>query len=142
MARKMAAGELQTTWFERHGSTPATQIPRDWPEDYRKVVERRIELIETDPNIRLIEQPEYKRRWNTEAWDQQQERALRGWLLDRLESYFDLDGRMETKHEDTKAREKLTAKARRREEDKENENQKSIPEFPSRLRDFAVKSVF
>ena len=27
MARQMAAGELQTTWFERHGSTPITEIP-------------------------------------------------------------------------------------------------------------------
>ena len=27
-------------------------------------------------------------------WDRHLERALRGWLLDRLESYFDFDGRM------------------------------------------------
>ncbi len=47
-----------------------------------------------DRNIRLIEQPEYKRRWNTEPWDSQLERALNAWLLDRLESYFDFDGRM------------------------------------------------
>ena len=75
MARKMAAGELTTTWFERHGSTPITELPADWPDDYRRLVERRIELIETDPNIRLIEQPEYKRRWNTEPWDSQLQRA-------------------------------------------------------------------
>ena len=94
MARKMAAGELTTTWFARHGSTPITELPAEWPDDYRRLVERRIELIESDPNIRLIEQPEYKRRWNTEPWESQLERALRGWLLDRLESYFDFDGRM------------------------------------------------
>ena len=94
LARKMASGETQTTWFERHGSTPITDIPAEWPEDYRKLVERRIALIEDDPNIRLIEQPEYKRRWNTESWESQLERALREWLLDRLESYFDFDGRM------------------------------------------------
>ncbi|WLD15132.1 BREX-2 system adenine-specific DNA-methyltransferase PglX [Planctellipticum variicoloris] len=94
LARKMAAGETQTTWFARHGSTPITELPADWPADYRRLVERRIELIETDPNIRLIEQPEYKRRWNTEPWESQLERALREWLLDRLESYFDFDGRM------------------------------------------------
>ena len=27
MARKMAAGELETTWFERHRSTPITELP-------------------------------------------------------------------------------------------------------------------
>src|SRR5262249_52633912 len=32
MARKMAVGELETTWFERHGSTPMTKIPAEWPE--------------------------------------------------------------------------------------------------------------
>jgi hypothetical protein len=57
-------------------------------------VEQRIALIETNRNIGLIEQPEYKRRWNTEPWESQLERALRSWLLDRLESYFDFDGRM------------------------------------------------
>ncbi|MFM9960793.1 MAG: BREX-2 system adenine-specific DNA-methyltransferase PglX, partial [Planctomycetaceae bacterium] len=94
LARKMAAGETQTTWFERHGSTPITELPAEWPDDYRQLVQRRIDLIASDPNIRLIEQPEYKRRWNTEPWDAQLARALREWLLDRLESYFDFDGRM------------------------------------------------
>ena len=88
MARKMAAGELQTTWFARHGSTPVTEIPTHWPAAYRDMVERRIALIESDRNIALIEQPEYKRRWNMEPWDQQLERALREWLLNRLEGYF------------------------------------------------------
>jgi REP element-mobilizing transposase RayT len=94
LARKMVAGETQSTWFERHGSTPITELPSDWPDDYRQLVERRIALIESDPSIRLIEQPEYKRRWNTEPWESQLERALRDWLLNRLESYFDFDGRM------------------------------------------------
>ncbi len=94
LARRMAADELQTTWFERHGSTPMIELPADWPDDYRRLVERRIELIESDRNIGLIEQPEYKRRWNTEPWESQAERALREYLLDRLESYFDFDGQM------------------------------------------------
>jgi hypothetical protein len=85
MARQMAAGELQTTWFARHGSTPITEIPAHWPEPYRQLVARRIEAIEAHHNLGLIEQPEYKRRWNTEPWDDQLERALRAWLLNRLE---------------------------------------------------------
>jgi hypothetical protein len=48
-------------------------------------VKRRIEAIEKYPNIALIEQPEYKRRWNDEPWEEQETRALRGWLCDRLE---------------------------------------------------------
>jgi hypothetical protein len=86
MARKMAAGELETRWFERHNSTPITELPADWSDEYKALVERRINEIETNSNIRLIEQPEYKRRWNTEDWDVLASRALREWLLNRLES--------------------------------------------------------
>jgi hypothetical protein len=85
-ARQMAAGELETTWFNRHRSMPITEIPAQWPEDYQRLVERRIALIEQDRNVGLIERPEYKRRWNQEPWEAQEQRALRGWLLDRLET--------------------------------------------------------
>jgi hypothetical protein len=85
MARQMAHGELETTWFERHGSTPITEVPTHWPAAYRELVERRIEVIETNKEIALIEKPEYKRRWNDEPWEEQEQRALRNWLLDRLE---------------------------------------------------------
>jgi hypothetical protein len=85
MARQMAAGELETVWFERHGSKPITDLPDHWPEEYKQLVERRIALIEHDSYIKLIERPEYKRRWNTEPWEEQERRALRNWLLDSLE---------------------------------------------------------
>ena len=86
LARKIAAGEVETKWFERHGSTPITEIPEHWPAAYSALVRRRIETIENNASVALIEQPEYKRRWNDEPWETQQERALRGWLLDRLET--------------------------------------------------------
>jgi hypothetical protein len=85
MARQIAAGELETAWYERHHSKPITEMPANWPADYRAVVERRIELIQTDPNIGLIERPEYKRRWAMAAWEEMEQAALRSWLLDRLE---------------------------------------------------------
>jgi hypothetical protein len=86
LARKVSAGEVQTAWFERHRSTPITELPQHWPADYRALVEQRIAAIEANPNIALIEQPEYKRRWNSESWEDLEQRALRGWLLDRLET--------------------------------------------------------
>jgi hypothetical protein len=86
LARRVARGEEQTTWFDRHGSTPITEIPAHWPADYRALVERRIAAIEQDRNIALIERPEYKRRWNQEPWEEQEKRALASWLLDRLET--------------------------------------------------------
>lgn len=86
LARRVAAGQDQTTWFERHGSTPVTDIPAHWPEAYRRVVARRIALIESDRNLGLIERPEYKRRWNSPVWQQLEQSALRDWLLDHLEA--------------------------------------------------------
>jgi hypothetical protein len=87
LARKMRDEGLQTTWFARHGSTPTTET--DDP-----LTLRRIAAIESNPQIALIEQPEYKRRWNDTPWEEKVQAALHDWLLDRLESYFDLDGRM------------------------------------------------
>ena len=85
LARHLAAGETQTTWFARHNSTPITEIPAHWPADYRALTERRLQAMTDNPWIRLIEQPEYKRRWNREPWESRQRRALRDWLLDHLE---------------------------------------------------------
>ncbi|CAO3424898.1 BREX-2 system adenine-specific DNA-methyltransferase PglX [Azospirillum doebereinerae] len=91
MARKMADGELETTWFDRHGSTPITDIPAHWPADYRALVERRIALIEDNRWIALVEKPEYKRRWQWDdqgfdaGWAKREQAALKDWLLDRLE---------------------------------------------------------
>lgn len=86
LARQVVAGLEEPTWFERHGSTPLTEIPGHWPESYREAVHRRIELIEASREIGLIERPEYKRRWSVERWDKRLESALRRWLLDRLEA--------------------------------------------------------
>jgi hypothetical protein len=85
LARRIASGAETTTWFARHGSTASTGLPAHWPAEYRAVVERRIALIESDRNIGLIERPEFKRRWNTPAWNDLEKAALRDWLLDRLE---------------------------------------------------------
>lgn len=86
LARKLANGEEQSTWFERHDIKPVTELPGHWSESYRRVVSRRIELIENNQIIGLIERPEYKRRWNTPAWEDLEQTALRSWLLDRLEA--------------------------------------------------------
>lgn len=87
LARRIAAGEEESTWFVRHGSTPITEVPAHWPVEYRALVERRIARIEQDRNIALVERPEYKRRWNVEPWEDLERVALEAWLLDRLESH-------------------------------------------------------
>jgi hypothetical protein len=85
MARAIESRDLETDWFARHKSTPRTTIPELWPEAYRALVQRRLDVIANDRDIALIEQPEYKRRWNLPAWEDLEEQAFRDWLLDRLE---------------------------------------------------------
>lgn len=95
LARRMRDGE-HSAWFDRHGSTPITNIPTHLPADYRALLQRRLDAIASNPNIRLLERPEYKRRWAIEPWDKQVESALRSWLLDRVEDrslWYDRDGR-------------------------------------------------
>lgn len=95
LARRVSAGKEATAWFERHGSAPVTEVPTHWPQAYKDLMQRRLDLIESDKFIRLLEKPEHKRRWAMEPWDKQVERALRGWLLDRLEDrtyWFDASG--------------------------------------------------
>jgi len=96
LARTAGAAGEGTEWFARHGSSPIVVLPRHWPEAYKQLVQRRIEAIECDKFIRLLEKPEHKRRWATEPWGKQVERALRSWLLDRLEDkryWFDAQSR-------------------------------------------------
>lgn len=85
LARRMAAGEEETAWFVRHGATPITEIPSVWPSWYQDLVHRRIQLIEVDRDVALIECPANKRRWARESWRSLEIDALKSWLLDRLE---------------------------------------------------------
>jgi hypothetical protein len=87
MARKMRDEGLQTAWFDRHGSTPTTETGDP-------LTLRRIAAIESNLNIALIEQPEFKRRWNDTPWEEKVTAALHAWLLDCVESYFDHYGSM------------------------------------------------
>ncbi|XZE35696.1 BREX-2 system adenine-specific DNA-methyltransferase PglX [Pirellulaceae bacterium SH501] len=85
MARQIERGDLETTWFERHGCKGCIEVPSHWPVAYRSLIERRIKVIETNKEISLVEKPEYKRRWNRESWEERKQRALKNWLLQRLE---------------------------------------------------------
>ncbi|MBU3862892.1 BREX-2 system adenine-specific DNA-methyltransferase PglX [Streptomyces sp. 4503] len=87
LARRVEKGEASDEWFKRHNSTPITELPDHWSDAYKAVVQKRIDVIETSRAIGMVERPEYKRRWATEGWDALQERALKSWLLDRVENH-------------------------------------------------------
>ncbi len=86
LARQVAAGRTTTTWFERHGAQPLTDVPTHWPADYRRMVERRIAAIDQSRDLALIERPECKRRWAGAHWPTLEREALEHWLLCRMEA--------------------------------------------------------
>lgn len=86
LARRVEAGEEETAWFTRHGSNPVTGVPERWPTEYRLLVEERLRTIDSDAQIRLLERPEFKRRWMVVPWEDQVSEALRIAILDRLEA--------------------------------------------------------
>ena len=69
---------------------------------------KRQEEISTNKNLKLIEDPHYKRRWigrqgkyNKTIQDDDLSAACTEFLTDRLESYFDFDGRMSEQSKDS-----------------------------------------
>ena len=86
LARKMDAGEIETSWFARNDAIRTTKLPEHWSAEYRALIERRLAKVADDQDLQLIERPEYKRRWASSTWKQIETDALRDWLLNRLEN--------------------------------------------------------
>ncbi|MER5558788.1 BREX-2 system adenine-specific DNA-methyltransferase PglX [Streptomyces sp. NPDC002506] len=85
LARRVREENDETAWFDRHGSTPAYEIPDAWTQTYKEIVQARLDLIEANKDIRLLERPEYKRRWSLEPWAKREATAVRSWLLHATE---------------------------------------------------------
>ena len=86
LARRMASGKIDTQWFQRHHSSPTTDIPEHWPSSYRTIVAKRIDAIGNRPDLALIERTECKRRWQSEPWEIKERGALSAWLIERCEN--------------------------------------------------------
>ncbi|MFT4908201.1 MAG: hypothetical protein ACI978_002290 [Oleispira sp.] len=85
LARELAENGGSNTWFTRHDATQTTEVPAEWPDAYRALIEKRLEVMESERFIKLIEKPEFKRRWMSLEWDKQEQEALKNWLLAFLE---------------------------------------------------------
>ena len=77
------------------------EVPSTWPLSMREIWKKRIDTIKATPELRLIEEPHYKRRWigrqglfNHTRNKSELDRECENWLLRRLETYFDFDGRL------------------------------------------------
>jgi hypothetical protein len=89
----VASGE-PSIFYEVHSYRGTGPLTQPGNEGYAVTSNSRLAQIRSSATLRLLEQLDYKRRWQAEPWDDQLSRALRSWLLQRLESYLDFDGRM------------------------------------------------
>lgn len=86
LARAVAAGTETTAWFERHKRAPLTEPDGTWPQWYRALWQARCDAIDASEELRLLERPEYKRRWAGASWNDLVADAVTTALLDRLEA--------------------------------------------------------
>lgn len=85
LARAIADGSEQSAWFTRHGREPLTAAPTKGPQAWRDLWQARYDAAESG-FIKMLERPEYKRRWAGATWDQLVAEAAVEALLDRLEA--------------------------------------------------------
>lgn len=78
----------RSAWWSRHGHDRVTEIPDHYSEPHKARLAARIAAIEEDARLQLLEQPAFKRRWQTPDLDAEAKKACEAWLLDRLEDLF------------------------------------------------------
>jgi hypothetical protein len=80
-----ADDDEKSAWWSRHGHDRVAEMPEHYSTAHRNRLQQRIELIESDPRLALLETPPYKRRWQLADWVSETKKAAESWLLDRLE---------------------------------------------------------
>jgi hypothetical protein len=90
LARKEdeAAEDEKSAWWSRHGHERVTEIPGGYSLEHRARLQQRIDLIDSDSRLALLESPPYKRRWQLPDWEAETRKAAESWLLNRLEELF------------------------------------------------------
>lgn len=78
----------KSAWWARHGHDRVTEIPELYSPAHRARIQARMDRIEEDPRLQLLEAPAYKRRWQTPDLAKAEKEAAESWLLNRLEDLF------------------------------------------------------
>jgi hypothetical protein len=80
--------EEKSAWWDRHGHPKVTEIPDHYSAAHRARIQVRMDLIEDDDKLQLLESFPFKRRWQLPDLNKETTKAAEGWLLDRLEDLF------------------------------------------------------
>lgn len=85
IARGEETTEIPTAWFTRHGWEPRTELPGDVSAKLRDTIAHRRARIAAVPELALIEQTTYKRRWYRPDHAAEEHQAMSAWLADNIE---------------------------------------------------------
>lgn len=85
IARGEDTTEIPTAWFTRHGWEPQTDLPGNVSAKLRATIAHRRARIAAVPELALIEQTTYKRRWYRPDHAAEEQQAMSAWLADRIE---------------------------------------------------------
>ncbi len=85
LARDSLTSGVKTAWFARNGYRSPSEITSTYAPAYQRLIEARVAIIDRNPSIRLIEQPEHKRRWTLRDYAAETRQAARQFLLGRME---------------------------------------------------------
>jgi hypothetical protein len=91
-----APPDEKSAWWTRHGHPKVTEIPTHYSRAHQARLRARMETIEGDDKLQLLESFPFKRRWLLPNLDEEVKKAARGWLLDRLEDLFAEGGPLST----------------------------------------------
>ncbi|MES2638066.1 MAG: BREX-2 system adenine-specific DNA-methyltransferase PglX [Myxococcota bacterium] len=86
LARGETPDDTPTAWFSRHNWTASTTLPADAPPTWADLVARRRAITAATAHLQLLEAPVHKRRWYNPDFKEDEEKALREFLLDKLEA--------------------------------------------------------
>jgi len=83
-----APPEEKSAWWDRHGHPKTTVVPEQYCPAHRARIRTRMERIEADKKLALLESFPFKKRWQLADLDQETTSAAEVWLLDSLEEVF------------------------------------------------------
>jgi len=83
-----AEPDEKSAWWSRHGHDKVTEIPEQYTAATRRRIQDRMDRIEADPRLQLLESFPHKRRWQLPDLPAEEKKAAESWLLDRLEDLF------------------------------------------------------
>jgi hypothetical protein len=86
LARSVVEGKATRYWFDAMGISPSPDVPSAYRTDTQERLHRRLALIESNPDIALLESPEFKRKWEPLSYAEELRHAAFHWLARCVEA--------------------------------------------------------